>query len=195
MRTVRRNQRPIFYANWLGHHVVYDEWQNQVGYADVFSPPTLLKANVSANKGEASTRLFGEYLQYDRTILFEGMSPLQETSLLWIPPFDGVANRRPREVPEINGHRIAHNFIVTRIAESLESTNHTVVAVSRIHVTVTHYDLPIEEAPRGFPLVDAIGRPLEDMVGRRLYVLGRPLADAAGRLLEDVAGKQLEVMG
>lgn len=201
----RRDLHPIFFANFLVEDIVYDNWGNQAGIARIYTPPHKIMASVSPNRGTIADKLFGLHLDYDRQILIKGAPPIRADSLLWVdglPPMPGdISPHRPgfllgtEEVPTVNERLISHDYVLATPPAYSPAGRNTVMAIKRVNVTVQHYDIPIEEAPAGFQLVDALGRPLEDSVGHRLYVLGRQLADASGRLLEDAEGKSLVVSG
>lgn len=86
-----------------------------------YSEPTPFHANVSAAKGETSTRQFGEDEGYDRTIVCSNDIPIDEYSVLWI----GI---KPFE----NGESVPWNYIVKKIARSINSVT---IAVRQVNVS------------------------------------------------------------
>ena len=125
MRTASRNKRTIWFANFLGKKPI----QGSAGkFLSSYTEPMKLRVNISPNRGDVALRVFGEMLEYDRTILFSGNSPLTEQSIIWLDCL--IAGK----IPQINGENVPHDYIVKRVAESLPSTGHTVIAVKKINV-------------------------------------------------------------
>ncbi len=82
-------------------------------YSEVFSA----RANISSNKGTAEAEMFGNLLEYDRTIVVRGDEiNMDENSIVWL---DGVMPPDP------------HNYIVARKSAS---GNYTVFALKRVEV-------------------------------------------------------------
>lgn len=119
LRTLERNKQVIYYALFDGKEPVIDEYGNQTGeYEILYTPPTLLKINVSAARGEYSTRQFGDTENYDKVLMTDDLSvPITETSILWIDSLDTL---KP------------HDYIVKKVAKSLNSVS---IAVSKVSVS------------------------------------------------------------
>lgn len=119
LRTLERNKQVIYYALFDGKEPVIDEYGNQTGeYEILYTPPTLLKINVSAARGEYSTRQFGDTENYDKVLMTDDLNvPITETSILWIDSLDTL---KP------------HDYIVKKIAKSLNSVS---IAVSKVSVS------------------------------------------------------------
>ncbi len=119
MRTLERNKQVIYYALFDGKEPVIDEYGNQTGeYEILYTPPTLLKINVSAARGEYSTRQFGDTEKYDKVLMTDDLNvPITETSILWI---DSLDTTKP------------HDYIVKKVAKSLNSVS---IAVSKVSVS------------------------------------------------------------
>lgn len=130
MRTLKRNRRPIWYADFVRLEITHDEWGNETGHGVVYTDPISMYANVSPAKGETETRMFGEDLGYDKVIVFAGKSPVSETSVFWIDNLVGG------EIPQENGKNIPHDYIVRKVAESLNSTS---LAVQKVNVSVVSF--------------------------------------------------------
>ena len=127
MRTLEINKRPAWYANYLGKQPILDDDNYETGeYGIAYTTPVLMFANVSPARGESNTRQFGELVDYDKVIVFDGRSPVTETSLFWI---DNLADG---EIPDIGGEQAPHDYIVKKVAESLNSTS---IAVSKVTVS------------------------------------------------------------
>ena len=119
MRTLERNKQTIYYALYEGKEPLTDEYGNPTGeYEVLYSEPVLLKINVSAARGEYSTRQFGETENYDKALVTDDINiPITETSLLWI---DDTDTSKP------------HDYIVKKVAKSLNSV---AIAVSKVSVS------------------------------------------------------------
>lgn len=125
MRALVRNKVRIFYANYHDKVPIKDEYGNLTGeYEITYDNPVAVMANVSAARGESTTRQFGEDVSYDRIIILEDPGfPIAETSILWIDT-----------LPEINDDgttRTPHDYIVKQVAPSLNSVS---IAVSKVMV-------------------------------------------------------------
>ena len=118
MRLLRRNKQTIYYALYEGKKPLTDEYGNSTGeYEVLYSEPILLKINVSAARGEYSTRQFGEMENYDKILVTDDINlPISETSILWI---DSLDTTKP------------HDYIVKKVAKSLNSVSY---AVSKVNV-------------------------------------------------------------
>ena len=87
MRTLKRNQRKIYYATLIKGEPVTDAWGNETGeYNMVYSDPSPIRINVSAAQGRLETRQFGQMENYDRTLITDDLDC----------PIDGF--RREREL-------------------------------------------------------------------------------------------------
>ena len=126
MRTLARNKIRIYYANYHGKTPLKDEYGNLTGeYAVTYGNPVAVMANVSAARGEATTRQFGEDVSYDRIIILDDPAfPIAETSILWI-------DTRP-EIDEDGATETPHDYIVKQVATSLNSVS---IAVSKVNVS------------------------------------------------------------
>lgn len=118
MRALERNRTAFAYAKYLRSEDLRDADGNRTGAAkQVFGAPVEAKANISAGRGEADFAVFGMMTQYDRTICWCGDGiDLAEGDAVWI----GIATNLP------------HNYIVVRVAQSLNST---LAAVSEVNLT------------------------------------------------------------
>ena len=119
LRTLERNKQVIYYALYEDKEPVLDEYGNETGeYEILYSSPTALRINVSAARGESSTRPFGNTENYDKVLMTDDLSiPITETSILWI---DSLDTEKP------------HDYIVKKIAKSLNSVS---IAVSKVSVS------------------------------------------------------------
>ena len=125
MRALHRNKVRIFCANYREKVPIKDEFGNLTGEYDiVYYPPVEIKANVSAARGEATTRQFGDDESYDRIIVLDDPKvPIAVTSILWIDTLPEIAEDGSTETP--------HDYIVKQVATSLNSVS---IAVSKVNV-------------------------------------------------------------
>ncbi|MBQ6479730.1 MAG: hypothetical protein IJI45_01305 [Anaerolineaceae bacterium] len=126
MRCLKRNQRFFWYALYNGETELTDSdglYTGEIGPG--YETPVQMKANISASKGTADTELFGEDLQYSRTIATDDMNcPITEESILWIE----------RSPVDDNNEPVPHNYVVAGIAKSLNSL---LIAIREVKVTET----------------------------------------------------------
>jgi hypothetical protein len=125
MRTLARNKIRIFYANYRNKVPLRDEYGNLTGEYDIaYDNPVEIKANVSAARGEATTRQFGDDEGYDRVIVLDDPKlPIAVTSILWIDTLPEIAEDGSTDTP--------HDYIVKQVATSLNSVS---IAVSKVNV-------------------------------------------------------------
>lgn len=125
MRTLARNKIRIYYANYHDKTPIRDEYGNLTGeYQITYENPVAVMANVSAARGESTTRQFGEDVSYDRIIVLDNPSfPIAETSILWIDTLPEIASDGTTHTP--------HDYIVKQVAPSLNSVS---IAVSKVTV-------------------------------------------------------------
>lgn len=103
MRDLHRNKREIYYSTPMGTEPILDEWGNDtLEVKTIYSSPTLLKCNVSANVGQEAAKVFGAQTDYTRTISLSGTCPLVEGSRVWFgKPITG-----------------SYNYLVVKVADS-----------------------------------------------------------------------------
>ena len=125
MRLLARNKTRIFYANYRDKIPLRDEYGNLTGeYKISYDTPTEIRANVSAARGEATTRQFGDDESYDRVIVLDDPKfPIAVTSILWIDT--------PPEIAEDGSTDTPHDYIVKQVAPSLNGLS---IAVSKVNV-------------------------------------------------------------
>lgn len=125
MRTLARNKIRIYYANYRDKTPLKDEYGNLTGeYEVTYENPVAVMANVSAARGESTTRQFGEDVSYDRIIILDDPTfPITETSILWIDT--------PPECKPDGTTETPYDYIVKQVAPSLNSVS---IAVSKVNV-------------------------------------------------------------
>ena len=125
MRTLTRNKTRIFYANYRSKIPIRDDYGNLTGEYDiVYDNPVEIKANVSAARGESTTRQFGEDEGYDRVIVMDDpMTPINASSVFWIDTAPEINEDGSTDTP--------YDYIVKQVAPSLNSVS---IAVSKVSV-------------------------------------------------------------
>ena len=117
MRSLRRNQQPVFYKLYEGQEEIVDEWGNPTGsYVPIYSELMSTMLCVSPNKGNSEVEQFGSLEDYDRTATTaDPYCPIDENSVLWV---DGVDTDGP------------YNYIVKRKAPWKNSVQYAIKQVS-----------------------------------------------------------------
>ena len=127
MKCLRRNRVRIFYANYIDREAVKDEYGNLTGeYKLLYGNPQEAEGNVSAARGEVTTRQFGDDESYDRVIVMDDPKvPIEKSSILWIETMPVIMSDGTTTTP--------HDYIVKQVAPSLNSVS---IAVSKVNVRV-----------------------------------------------------------
>lgn len=125
MKALARNKVLIHYANYRDKKPIEDEYGNLTGEYEVsYEKPIAVKVNVSAARGESTTRQFGDDVNYDRVIIIDDPKfPINESSILWIDT--------PPEIQDDGSTKDPHDYIVKQVATSLNSVS---IAVSKVNV-------------------------------------------------------------
>lgn len=94
MRSLLRNQQPVFYKNLEGEEEIVDQYGNSTGtYVPVYGELKSAMLCVSPNKGATENEQFGTLLDYDRTMTTaDARLDIDETSVLWV---DGADTNGP----------------------------------------------------------------------------------------------------
>lgn len=134
MKTLIRNKSEFYYALFEDKIPKLDEYGNDTGEYEVrWQKPLKYLANISAAKGETSTRQFGESENYDRVIVMSNDSPkIDEYTVIWIdtvPKLDGDGSLLLNE----DGSVVTpYDHIVKKVARSINSVS---IAISRVNVS------------------------------------------------------------
>ena len=125
MRCLWRNRVRIFYANYIDREPVKDEYGNLTGeYKLRYGNPREATGNVSAARGEVTTRQFGDDESYDRVIVMDDPNvPIEKSSIIWIETMPVIYSDGATDTP--------HDYIVKQVAPSLNSVS---IAVSKVNV-------------------------------------------------------------
>ena len=133
MRTMERNKTPFWYALYKGKKPITNEYGNATGEYEIRREnPARFCANLSAAKGETSTRQFGESESYDRIIVMDtDAPPIDEYTVLWLDTTPAL-DKSGALLRDENGEVLTpHNYIVKKVARSLNGVS---VAISKVNV-------------------------------------------------------------
>lgn len=119
MRSLLKNQQPVFYKLFEGEQEIVDQYGNATGsYAPIYGEIRSAMLSVSPNKGSTEVEQFGTLLNYDRTMTTADITvPIDENTVLWL---DGADTNGP------------WNYVVTKRAPWKNSIQ---FAVSRVNVS------------------------------------------------------------
>ncbi len=132
MRCMQRNKVDFYYALFSKRVPIVDEYGNDTGEYDVqHGNPVKSSANISAAKGETQTRQFGENVSYDKVIAMDNDSPpIDEYSILWIDTMPELNADGSLAVDSEGKVKTPHDYIVKKVAKSLNSVSYAVSKVS-----------------------------------------------------------------
>ena len=116
MRTLEINKQPMWYALCTGKTEVIDEYGNHTGVFELtYSDPVYYPVNMSESRNIVNFEAFGITADYDRTFVTSDLScPIKEDTIIWF-------GADPATDP--------HNYVVHRIANSLNSITIAIRAV------------------------------------------------------------------
>lgn len=132
MRCMQRNKVDFYYALFSKRVPIVDEYGNDTGEYDVqHGNPVKSSANISAAKGETQTRQFGENVSYDKVIAMDNDAPpIDEYSILWIDTMPKLNADGSLAVDSEGKVKTPHDYIVKKVAKSLNSVSYAVSKVS-----------------------------------------------------------------
>lgn len=132
MRCMQRNKVDFYYALFSERVPIVDEYGNDTGEYDVqHGNPVKSSASISAAKGETQTRQFGENVSYDKVIAMDNDSPpIDEYSILWIDTMPELNADGSLAVDSEGKVKTPHDYIVKKVAKSLNSVSYAVSKVS-----------------------------------------------------------------
>lgn len=134
MKTMLRNKSTFYFALYKEKIPKVDEYGNMTGeYEILYYNPEKSSANISAAKGETTTRQFGENEAYDKVIVVDNDFPkVDEYTVLWVdkmPELDESGALKQNDKGEVI---TPHDYIVKEIAKSLNSVS---IAISKVNVS------------------------------------------------------------
>ena len=127
MRSLLRNQQPVFYKLYEGQEEIIDEYGNSTGsFYPVYSDLKSALLCVSPNKGSSEVEQFGSTEDYDRTATTADPNcAIDENAVLWV---DGADTEGP------------WNYIVKAVGRWKNSAQYAIK-----QVTVSQYQKQQEE--------------------------------------------------
>ena len=134
MRMMERNKSRFFYSLYKEKVPKTDEYGNVTGeYELIRDNPVECFANISAAKGETSTRQFGDSETYDKVIVMDkDAPPIDEYTVLWVdktPQLNEDGSLATSDEGEII---TPHDYIVKKVAKSLNSVS---IAINKVTVS------------------------------------------------------------
>lgn len=117
MRSLLRNQQPVFFKLLQGQEEIVDEYGNPTGSpVPVYGELQSAHLCVSPSRGSTSDDTFGTTLDYDRAMTTADTDcPIDENTVLWL---DGADTTKP------------HNYIVKKRAPWKSSVAYAVKRVT-----------------------------------------------------------------
>ena len=90
MRSLLRNQQPVFYKLYEGQEEIVDEYGNPTGsWLPIYSELKSAMLCVSPNKGSSEVEQFGSLEDYDRTMTTSDTTcDIDEDAVLWVDGAD-----------------------------------------------------------------------------------------------------------
>ena len=133
MRTMSRNKSNFHYALYKDKIQKVDEYGNLTGeYELLYENPESYSANISAAKGETTTRQFGESEAYDKVIVMDNSAPqINEYTVLWVDTVPLVDDFGALKLNDKGEVITPHDYIVKKVAKSLNSVS---IAISKVNV-------------------------------------------------------------
>lgn len=85
MRNLKKNQRKLYYAPFLGIEPIHDEYGNETLEVEkIYGEKVKLEINYSSNTGQVDTQVFGDITNYSRIIACTGKCPLKKKDKVYI---------------------------------------------------------------------------------------------------------------
>lgn len=134
MRAMLRNKSRFYYAMFVGKEAVKDEYGNDTGeYNVIHDNPVEYFANISAAKGETTTRQFGESESYDKVIVMDNTAPpIDEYTILWVDKEPKIDEKGALVADKDGNVLTPHDYIVKKVAKSLNSVS---IAITKVEVS------------------------------------------------------------
>lgn len=117
VRSLKRNQSLVYYAEYGGEIPILDEDGYDTGEKEpIYDTPKPLRIHVSAAKGNAYTSIFGSVVDYTKVLgpADDMTLPINEQTVFWIDTSDTSA---------------PHDYIVKRVAKGLNAIHYAVQKV------------------------------------------------------------------
>lgn len=125
MRSLRRNEKRFWYANYTGNEEIRSGGKRTGQHKIKYGNPIEARANVSAARGSLDDEHFGINADYDRSITTcDKNLNLDESSVLWIEKTPEIAADGSTATP--------WDYVVVKVANSINSTT---VAIKKVSVS------------------------------------------------------------
>ena len=145
MTGLNRNKKPFAYCLYDDEVNLYDEYGNETGgKLLMYHEAAEMRANISPATGQSNTEQFGTLDNYDKVIVTRDMNcPIDEHSVLFIdkePEYTDVTSHKIQEgnalyaddeIVEVTYSQPKYNYIVKRVAKSLNSIS---IAVRKVEI-------------------------------------------------------------
>lgn len=133
MKCMNRNKVSFFYALYKSREPILNTQGRATGqYKLIYGKPIEERANVSAAKGEMQTEQFGESETYDKVIVMELGTPINEYSRLWVDTMPQLDEDGSLALDEKGEIITPHDYVVKKVAKSLNSVS---FAISKVTVS------------------------------------------------------------
>lgn len=134
MKCMSRNKVKFFYSLYEKRVPITDEYGNATGeYEVLHGNPVEFFANVSAAKGEATTRQFGDNESYDKVIVMDNDAPFLDIySVLWVDTVPQLDEDGALALDDKGEIITPYDYIVKKVAKSLNSVS---IAISKVTVS------------------------------------------------------------
>lgn len=121
MKIMERNKKNFWYCLYKGKTAIKDDYGNETGeYTIEYDDPVQVSGNVSAATGSAQTEQFGNLVGYDKVIVIDDITcPVDENTVLFVD-----------KEPEFENDVPLYDYIVKRVAKSLNSVSYAISKVS-----------------------------------------------------------------
>lgn len=132
VRCLRRNKRRFWFAPYVSKTPRTDEYGNDTGEYDIIhGNPIKVYGNISAAKGETQTEQFGNAEVYDKVIVMDDAAPVfDEYAVLWVDCIPELNEDGSLALDEEGGIKVPHDYIVVRVAKSLNSVSYAIRKVN-----------------------------------------------------------------
>lgn len=135
-RMNKRNRQVFFYALYAGTVVDRDERGYQIGTHAEYHSPVAAYGNVSAARGEAVARQFGDDVQYDKVIVLgDRETPIDEYTVLWIDRIPELDSQGALKVNADGAIVTPWDYIVRRVGRGVPNFGSVSIAVSKVSVS------------------------------------------------------------
>ena len=124
MRCMVRNKQKFYYASYIESNEITDEYGNKTGEYEIsYGNPIEVSGNISGAQGEIQIRQFGESESYDKVIVLDKDTPINEYTVLWVDTFPLLNEDGTTETP--------YDYIVKKVSRTINSVS---IAISKVTV-------------------------------------------------------------